>query len=44
MGSQSFKEPMDTFPMHLIGLGVAWRLCLDAFVADFGGTGADVAL
>ena len=35
---------MDTFPMHWIGLGVAWRLCLDEFVAKFGGTGADLAL
>jgi hypothetical protein len=44
MGSWSFRKPMDTFPMHLIGLGVAWRLCFDEFVANFGGTGADLAL
>ena len=44
MGSWSFKEPMDAFPMHWMGLVVAWRLCLYKFVEKFGGTGADVAL
>ena len=44
MDSWSFREPMDTFPMHLIGLVVASRLCLDKFVAKFGGAGADLAL